>query len=132
MAANHLLDANIKDSEGQKLARYGFKFKHVGRDFGQHHFSDEQIIGVLHQLKGVTFVTRNVKHFYHRHLLHRNCCLLCLDIEEDEVAAYTRKIYRHPHFNSAAKRCGKVIKVSPTQMTYFAVGSQEEQTVAWE
>ena len=132
MPTNHLLDANIKDAEQLKLAMYGFKFKHIGRDFWKHHLSDEHIISRLYRLKRVTFVTRDVRDFYYHRFLHRNYCLLCLDVEEDEVAAYTRKIYRHPRFDSAAKRCGKVIKVSPTQMTYFEVSSQEEQTIALE
>jgi hypothetical protein len=132
MSANHLLDANIKDSECLKLAKYGLKFKHIGRDYWKHHFSDEHIISQLHQLNRATLVTRDVKDFYHRHLLHRNYCLLCLDIPEDAVATYTRRVYRHPRFNSVAQRCGKVIRVSSSRITYFELGLPDEQTVSLE
>ena len=124
MAPNNILDANIDAPEAEQL-RHRLKAKKIGLRFLPAHASDEQIIGLLRRLKTPTFITQDCKDFY----MSRRCelplrpsaslrdkkyCMICLDVPDDLIAITARKIYRHPQFNTAAKRMGKVIRVTST------------------
>jgi hypothetical protein len=73
---------------------------------------DREIIPLLHGLPRPTFFTRD-EHFYERHLCHARYCLVYLAVAKAEVATFVRKLLRHRQFNTAAKRMGTVIRVSP-------------------
>ena len=47
------------------------------------------------------------------------------------VAEYVRRLLRHPGFNTRAKRLGKVIRLSPTGITFFALRKNQEQQLSW-
>ena len=48
-----------------------------------------------------------------------------------ETAHYISKLLRHPHFNTRAKRNGKVIKVSTMNVIYWVIGQQRHSTARW-
>jgi len=55
-----------------------------------------------------------------------------VDVHRTEFVNVVRKIFRHPLFNTAAKRMGKVIKVTSTQISYFEVGESQEITIPFQ
>jgi len=131
MAPNSILDANIDAPEVEQLRRR-LKAKKIGLRFLPAHASDEQIIGLLRRLKTPTFITQDCKDFYMSRRCDKKYCIICLDVPDDLVAVTARKIYRHPQFNTAAKRMGKVIRVTSTYINYFEVGENKEITIPFQ
>jgi hypothetical protein len=54
-----------------------------------------------------------------------------IDCAVMETAHYVSKLLRHPHFNTRAKRMGKVIKVSPKNITFWEIGRQRQSIATW-
>lgn len=92
---------------------------------------DDEIIALLHPLDRVTFFTLDGD-FYDRRLCHDGYCLVHLDIEEEMVAEYIRRLLRHRALNSKAKRMGRVIRVLPTGLTVRRIHEEQEGRLSWE
>ena len=133
MAPNNILDANIDAPEAEQLRRR-LKAKKIGLRFLPAHASDEQIIGLSRSIyqRYVYITTQDCKDFYVPRRCDKQYCIICLDVPDELVAITVRKIYRHPQFNTAAKRMGKVIKVTSTQINYFEVGESKEITIPFQ
>ncbi|MBM3236622.1 hypothetical protein FJZ31_10025 [Candidatus Poribacteria bacterium] len=86
----------------------------------------------MKRLKTPTFITKDCKDFYKRQRLDKRYCIICVDVHRTEFVNVVRKIFRHPLFNTAAKRMGKVIKVTSTQISYFEVGESQEITIPFQ
>ena len=90
----------------------------------------QEILRYLHATKQITFFTRDLG-FFRAPLRHANYCLVTLTVPVLETADYIAKFLRHPHFNTRAKRNGKVIKVSTKSINFWAIGRQQHGTVRW-
>jgi hypothetical protein len=113
-----LLDENIPQPEQEKLQQRKIHCKKIGRDIGRQGLKDaNDVVPLLHQLKGVTFFSRDVN-FYNPNWRHKNYSLIFLDVNGDVVAHYIAKLLKHREFNTIAKRLGKVIRVAPARDSY--------------
>ncbi len=91
---------------------------------------DPNIITDLHRLRRPTLFTLD-KGFYDRQLCHRGYCLVVLEVRDDVVAQYVRRLLRHRSFNTQAKRMGSVVRVAPAGITAWRLHVQDEEHVPW-
>ena len=83
---------------------------------------DEAIPIVLRRVRQPTFVTTNVADFWRRVPAHSRYSIVCIALPNErlhELPSLLRKLLRLPEFNTKAKRMGKVIRVSPSQLQYY-------------
>lgn len=83
---------------------------------------DEAIPTVLRSVRQPTFVTTNVADFWRRIPAHSRYSVVCVALPNerlDELSPLLRRLLRLPEFNTKAKRMGKVIRVSPSQLQYY-------------
>ncbi len=109
----NLLDENIPQSQLALLQRSRISFRQIGHEVGKAGMKDDAIVPLLHELDRPTFFTLDGD-FYDRRLRHDGYCLIHLDIEEDLVAEYVRRLLRHRKLNTRAKRMSCVIRAMPT------------------
>jgi len=64
-------------------------------------------------------------------LIHPAYSLIWLDLYDGEAPLFIRRLLRHPEFNSHTKRMGKVIRLHPQSMNFWAQGKGHLQTVKW-
>jgi len=128
---NNILDANVDAGHASQL-RHPLKVKQIGINFLPGSADDERIISLLRGLKTPTFITKDCKDFYHRHRLDKRYCIICVDVNWKEFVSVVRKIFKHPLFNTVAKRMGKVIRVTSTHINYFEVAENEEITISFQ
>ncbi|MBI1930411.1 DUF5615 family PIN-like protein [Candidatus Poribacteria bacterium] len=128
--ASFVLDENIIRPVREELERAGFKVEQISIEVGPtEHFTDEHVIYYLRNNKQRTFITRNVKHFYRRHLQHSNYSLLCVEAEAPQVGEIVRRVLRLPQFRTKAKRMGKIIRASVHHVWYQERGSDTERMI---
>jgi len=126
-----ILDHNIPEDQAQSLHRRRVHYRQIGFEVGRPEWGDQQeILRYLHATKQITFFTRDLG-FFRAPLRHVNYCLVALTVAVLETADYIAKFLRHPHFNTRAKRNGKVIKVSTKSIIFWAIGRQQHGTVRW-
>jgi hypothetical protein len=126
----NLLDENIVDSQRQLLYRWRIRIPQIGHEVGRQGMTDEEIIPLLHRLGPATFFTRDLG-FYDRRLGHARYCLVCLSLEQYEVASFIRRFLRHPAFNTQAKRMGTVIRVGHVGMQVWHLRAEQEEEMMW-
>ena len=83
---------------------------------------DEAIPMVLRRVRQPTFVTTNVADFWRRVPAHSRYSIVCVALPNErlhELPSLLRQLLRLPEFNTKAKRMGKVIRVSPSQLQYY-------------
>src|SRR5438445_7981883 len=102
----------------------------LAKTLGGRGMKDDEIIPLLHQLDRPTFFTLDGG-FYDRRLRHEEYCLVHLDVEEELVGEYVRRLLRHRALNSKAKRMGRVIRVSPTGLALWRVHQEQEGRLSW-
>jgi hypothetical protein len=126
----NILDENILDKQRYYLKNWRIHVRQIGHEIGRQGIKDEEIIPLLHQLGEVTFFTRDYD-FYQRNLCHTRYCLVCLAIEEHEVADFVYHFLRHPEFNTKAKRMGKVVRVSHNVIRMWKLHTDKEEEMIW-
>src|SRR5271157_2263346 len=107
----NILDENIPDSQRLLLKSWRIQVSQIGHEVGRQGLKDEAIIPLLHKSGPATFFTRD-KGFYDRRLCHADYCLVCLIMNQYEVATFIRLFLKHPQFNTSARRMGKVIRLT--------------------
>ena len=83
---------------------------------------DEAIPTVLRSVRQPTFVTTNVGDFWRRIPAHSRYSVVCVALPNErlhELPPLLRRLLRLPEFNTKARRMGKVIRVSPSQLQYY-------------
>ncbi len=106
-----VLDENIPESQRALLRAWRIRARHIGAELGAKGLQDDQVTPLLQSLGRVTFFTLD-KDFANARLCHPSYCLVYLDVEDDEVAAFVRRLLRHPDLNTRAKRMGAVVRAS--------------------
>ena len=91
---------------------------------------DSEIISLLHDLASPTFITRD-DDFFERNLCHAGYCLVYTAVEKSEVAVFTRRLLRHPEFNTKAKRMGAVVRVSHAGLMVWRLHNEKQQRFDW-
>lgn len=126
-----ILDENIIVPEQDRLRGWRIRSQRIGGDVGWKGMKDQNdVIPLLHSLRRPTFFTRD--HDYHnRALLHAGYCLVCLDVDFDEVAEYVRRFLRHKSFRTQAQRMGKVVRVRHSGLSWWEAGGKAERAASW-
>ena len=126
-----VLDHNIPEDQAEQLRRRRTHFRQIEFEVGRPEWDDQQeILRFLHATKQITFFTRDLG-FFRAPLRHANYCLVVLTVPVLETAHYVSKLLRHPHFNTRAKRNGKVMKVSTKNINFWEIGRQRQSTARW-
>ena len=126
----NVLDENIPESQKALLRSRRVAVRQIGQDLGRKGMKDQEIIPLFHQLDRPTFFTLDGD-FYNRRLCHEGYCLVYLDIEEEMVAEYVRRLLRHRELNTKATRMGRVIRVLPTGLAFWRMRQVEESHSSW-
>ena len=125
-----VLDENIVEGQRRLLAAWGIPVRQVGYDLARKGLKDEEIVVTLHDLRRLTFITRDAG-FYRRDLCHLNYCVVVVSANQYEVAAFVRRFLRHKSFDTQRKRMGKVVKVMPSGVTFWMLRKASEASEAW-
>lgn len=126
----NLLDENIRRDQRDMLADWRIRFREIGNEIGRLGLDDEEILRLLHGLKSVTFFTLD-RDFYKRSLCHPGYCLVYLDIEDHEAAAFIRRFLRHPSFDTLEKRTGTVVRITHPRVRVWQLHSEREEELPW-
>ncbi len=126
----NVLDENILVSQRQLLRRWRIPSAQIGDDIGRAGMLDDEIPPLLMQLQRPTFFTRD-HGFYGRQLCHQRYCLVCLVVEQEEVAFFVRRLLRHPAYRTWAQRMGAVIRVSARGVNTWRPHTAEEVVDDW-
>jgi hypothetical protein len=127
----NILDESVPERERRLLRKWRTPVRQIGPDIGRKGMKDDEIISFLHQLDRPTFFTPDAD-FHDRHLRHDGYCLVHLDVEEEMIASYVRRLLRHRILNTKAKRMGTVIQASPMGLALWRVHEEEEDHLLWE
>jgi hypothetical protein len=91
---------------------------------------DDEIVPLLHHLDRPTLFTRD-RGFYDRALRHPSYCLVYLDVDASDVAAYVHRFLRHPAFATHARRRGAVVRLSPAGLHVWRPRGEAEEPMPW-
>ncbi len=127
----HVLDENITEDQTSLLRERRIHFEQVGEGVGRLGMTDENVIPLLHDLRSVTFFTRDVD-YYKRKLCHARYCLVYLDVRPHLTAETIRGFLRHPEFRTWAQRKGTVIRVTTEGMRVWRPGASKLEVIPWQ
>jgi hypothetical protein len=117
--------------QAEQLRRRRVRFRQIGFEVGRPEWDDQQeILRFLHKTKQITFFTRDLG-FFRARLRHANYCLVGLTVPVLETAHCISVLVHHPHFNTRAKRNGKVMRVSTRSIVFWQIGRQQQTAVRW-
>jgi hypothetical protein len=105
--------------------------RHIGYDIGRQGIKDPEIIPFLLALRRPTFFSLDFD-FYNRQFCHTRYCLVCMEVRQSHVATFVRRFLRHSEFDTAAKRMGKVIRLSSVQIVIQELHREGEIVFDWE
>ncbi len=126
----NVLDENLMDSQFQLLRSWRIKAHRIGHEIGSLGMKDDGIISLLHQLRSATFFTRDLG-FYEQSLCHPNYCIVCLAVDQHEVASFIRRFLKHPALNTYSKRKGKVVRATHIGMRIWQLHAEKEEVLIW-
>lgn len=127
----NIIDENIVFSQRQRLTELKIHYKQIGFEIGSLGMKDlNDIIPLLHRVRDVTFFTRD-QDYYHPALRHTAYCLVHLEVPHDQAAEYVRRFLGHSAFRTRKERMGKVVRVRPSKLSYWQIGSGKERTLSW-
>ena len=127
----NVIDENIVFSQRQRLTELKIRYKQIGFEIGRLGMKDRNdVIPLLHRLRDVTFFTRD-QDYYHPALRHSAPCLVHLEVPPDQAAEYVRRFLGHSPFRTRKERMGKVVRVRPSKLSYWQIGSVKERTLSW-
>ncbi|MBI2480041.1 MAG: hypothetical protein HYV60_15850 [Planctomycetia bacterium] len=127
----NVLDENIIEDQRELLHRWRIRTRQIGQDIGEPGMKDnEHIIPLLHQLSRPTFFTRDLG-FFATEFCHERYCLVCLAVNQYEVATFVRRLLRHAGCNTWAKRKGTVIRIGHTGIRKWRIGRGDEEFFTW-
>jgi hypothetical protein len=122
----NILDENVPESQLALLRSKRVPLRQIGKDLGRIGMKDDEIIRLLHELNRPTFFTLDGD-FYDRRLCHAGYCLVHLDVDEEMVAEYVRRLLRHRKLNTKDKRMGCVIRMAPAGLACWRIHQEQER-----
>lgn len=126
-----VLDHNIAEDQSQLLRDWRIHFKQIGVEAGRPEWEDfQEILRYLHQHKKTTFFTNDFD-FFQPQLLHADYALIVIAAPIKETAAFIKRFLRHSQFKTKAKRCGKVIRLSPRVISWWEIGTERQKNLPW-
>jgi hypothetical protein len=91
---------------------------------------DDNIVPLLLRLQHPTLLTRDGD-FFDRRLVHARYGLAWFQVEEGETAFYIRRFLAHPLFRTNRQRLGKVMRIHPRGIDFWAKNATELASVQW-
>ena len=126
----NILDENFPEGEKRILQSWHIAVRQIGVDIGHSGMKDIEIITLLHTLRRTTFFTLDFD-FYKRELCHPRYCLVYLEVDQKEAAAFARRFLRHPQFNTEAKRMYSVVRVAITGLRVWRLTKHNPIDLGW-
>jgi hypothetical protein len=126
----NILDENLPEPQCEHLREKRIAFRKIGPDIARKGLTDREIVALLHELDRPTFFTLD-KDFFRRRLCHARYCLIHLNIVRNKVAAYVRRVLKHPQLKTRAKRMGLVLSASPDGLVGWRVSQQALVQLTW-
>ena len=96
-----VLDENVPEPQRAFLEAWHIRVRQIGVELVRKGTLDENVIPVLHQLRGVTFFTRD-QDYYRRDLCHPRYSLVFLEVRPKDFADTIRRFLRHRAFRTWA------------------------------
>lgn len=125
-----ILDEHVPPGQRYLLRSWRVSVRQIGYDVGRKGMQDEEITPFLHHLHRPTFFTLDLD-FYKRGLCHARYCIVYMSVKQQEVAAFVRRLLRHPMFDTQAKRMGAVIRLSHAGLSMWRLRVREEAFFEW-
>jgi len=94
---------------------------------------DDRVPLLLRELRQPTFVTIDMG-FWDRDWRDPKYCILCFPLRNEEQHLLPERLYRLfqlPEFHTKAARMGKVVRVGPERIDYWAVGHEQMRRLSW-
>ncbi len=126
-----ILDEDIPEDQRQLLRSWRIPFRRIGVDVGRLGMKDWDIIPLLHSLNRPTFFSLD-HGFFKRRLCHAGYCLVHLDVEEEEAAAFIRRTLRHMELKARSKRMGAVLRVRPGGFSLWRIHAKKIVHWSWQ
>lgn len=126
----NILDEQILENQRQLLKSWRIPTRQIGYDIGRKGLKDKEIISLLMRFRKPTFFTLDFD-FFESRLSHQKYAIVCMDVGKHEPAVYVRRLLRHPDFDSAAKRMGKVIRLSSMRIGVWRLHADKEVFIDW-
>jgi hypothetical protein len=123
-------DENVLDGQRLLLEAWRFPVRQIGVHIGSKGLKDNEIPVLLREYRNATFFTRD-SDFYRPDLRHRSYCPVVADVGQNEVATFVRRFFRHPDFDTRAKRMGKVPRISHAGIAFRRLRSHLEVHSVW-
>jgi hypothetical protein len=127
----NILDEQILENQRQLLRSWRIPVRQIGCDIGRKGLKDNEIIPLLLQFRKPTFFTLDFD-FFESHLCHAKYAIVCMDIRKHEAAVFIRRLLRHPDFDTAAKRMGKLFRLSSLRIGVWRLHAEEEIFIDWQ
>ena len=127
----NVLDEQIPEDQRRLLRSWHVPVRHIGHDIGRQGIKDPEIIPFLLTLRRPTFFSLDFD-FYNRRFCHVRYCLVCMEVRQSQTATFVRRFLRHSEFDTAAKRMGKVIRLSSVQIVVQELHKEGESVFGWE
>lgn len=125
-----ILDENFPEGQRQLLRVWRIPIRQIGYEVGRKGMKDHEIIPFLHTLSRPTFFTLDLG-FYRRNLCHAGYCLACMDVWQYEAAVFVRRLLRHVHFKTKAKRMGTIIRAHHDGISVWHLNTEQEMHLDW-
>ncbi len=125
-----ILDENVPEDQPRVLERWHIRTRQIGRQIGRFSMKDREIVTLLRTMRRTTFFSLD-RDFNSPRWCHPSYCIVYLDIDDTQTAAYVRRVLRHPGLNTQAKRMGAVVHASPAGLRVWRRNLAEEW-VEWE
>lgn len=125
-----VLDENFPETQRRLLRSWRVQVRQVGLDLGRAGMKDDEIIPLLRSIPRPTFITLD-RDFYSGDLCERRFGLVMLSVSDDVAASFSRRLLRHPSFNSTAKRLGTVLKITVSGIHCRRIGTPIETVIPW-
>ncbi|MCI0471913.1 MAG: hypothetical protein L0Y73_09655 [Candidatus Aminicenantes bacterium] len=126
----NILDEQILENQRQLLKSWRIPIRQIGYDIGRKGLKDKEIISLLIGLRRPTFFTLDFD-FFESRLCHQKYAIVCMDVGKNEAALYIRRLLHHPEFDTAAKRMGKVIRLSSMRIGVWKLHKDKEVFIDW-
>lgn len=126
----NVLDESISPYQRQLLRTWHVPVRHIGYDLGRKGMKDDEIIPFLLGLDRPSFFTLDFD-FHRRSLCHARYCLVCLDVGQNEAAAFIRRLLRLPECNTQGKRMGMVMRIGQSGLSVWHAHADAETHLHW-
>jgi len=97
------------------------------------HVLDDRVPALLQTLHQPTFLTIDAD-FWNKRWCHTGYAILYFalrDNEQDQLPGLLRALLRRPEFRTRSRRMGKVVRVGPTHIDWWASQAADLCRVAW-